>query len=381
MEISDFNLRHLRALAVVTRLGSVSATAKAISLTQPAITQAIAKLESGCGQVFFERTTEGMVPTLAALLFAGRIERALGYIASTRVTMAQMKALIAVADAGSYVGASEQTGLAQPSLHRSIADLSIALKRTLVERRGKGIGLTQIGRQTARAFRLGQNELTAGLVEIAGLRGQETGKLSIGAMPLSRARLLPAAISAFHSVHPEVEISIIEGSFLELIEPLRDGMLDLIVGALRDPSPGSDVVQRAILDDKPIVLGRKNHPALQSDGDLEDLARYPWILSAPSTPLRIQWEQMFARCVTRPHVPIESGSVMLIRQILIESDFLTLLSSDQVAVELEAQWLTKIADTPPDFSRTIGMTTRANWQPTSIQSKFINILTKKPSEA
>ena len=37
-----------------------------------------------------------------------------------------------------------------------------------------------------------------------------------------------------------------------------------------------------------------------------------------------------------PAVPIESGSVMMIRQILIDSDFLTMLSPDQVAVELEA---------------------------------------------
>jgi LysR family transcriptional regulator, regulator for genes of the gallate degradation pathway len=380
MDISQFNLRHLRALAAVTRLGSVSAAAKAISLTQPAITQAITKLERECGYIFFERASNGMNPNSAAILFATRIERALEHIASTRVTMAQMKALIALADTGSYVGASETTGLAQASLHRAIADLSIALKKTLVERRGKGIGLTQIGRQTARSFRLGHNELISGLEEIASLKGQEIGHLSIGAMPLSRARLLPAAISAFHAAHADIAIKISEGSFQELIEPLRDGVLDIIIGALRDPSPGADVIQRALLDDKPIILGRRDHPARYEDNTLENLAKYPWVLSAQSTPLRTQWEAMFAPCMKRPKVPIESGSVMLIRQILIESDFLTLLSPDQVAVELEAQWLIKIADTPPGFSRTIGLTTRTNWQPTPNQAAFIDILISQALE-
>jgi LysR family transcriptional regulator, regulator for genes of the gallate degradation pathway len=321
-----------------------------------------------------------MTPNAAALMFSGRIERGLALIGSPRVTMAQLSALLALADTGSYVEAARTTGLAQPSLHRAVADLSIALKRTLVERRGKGVSLTQAGRQTARAFRLGQNEIISGLVELAHLRGGETGRISIGAMPLSRARLLPAAISQFHAEHPDIEINIVEGSFVELIEPLRDGVLDLIVGALRDPAPGPDVEQFAILNDKPMVLGRAGHPAQNGGSTIDDLAKYPWILSAPSTPLRTQWEQMFARCQQRPVVPIESGSVMLIRQILIQSDFLTLLSPDQVAVELEAEWLTKIADTPEGFNRTIGMTTRANWYPTPKQARFVAMLRQQGRE-
>ncbi|MGB5725318.1 MAG: LysR family transcriptional regulator, partial [Parasphingorhabdus sp.] len=71
---------------------------------------------------------------------------------------------------------------------------------------------------------------------------------------------------------------------------------------------------------------------------------------------------------------IECGSVITIRQILIESDFLTLLSPDQVAVELEAGWLTKIAEIPKEFIRNIGMTTRTDWRPTAMQAKFITLL-------
>jgi DNA-binding transcriptional LysR family regulator len=65
---------------------------------------------------------------------------------------------------------------------------------------------------------------------------------------------------------------------------------------------------------------------------------------------------------------------MTIRQILIESDFLTLLSRDQVAVELEAGWLVKLCDTPPGLKRTIGTTTRASWRPTTMQQAFADAL-------
>jgi DNA-binding transcriptional LysR family regulator len=46
MQPADFNLRHLRALAATLRLGSLGAAAKAVGISQPAVTQAIARLES-----------------------------------------------------------------------------------------------------------------------------------------------------------------------------------------------------------------------------------------------------------------------------------------------------------------------------------------------
>jgi LysR family transcriptional regulator, regulator for genes of the gallate degradation pathway len=377
MLIWSLNLRHLRALASIARLGSISAAAEAINLTQPAITQALAKLETSLGQPVFERRANGMIATPAALLLAPRIESAMAHIASQRVTMAQMRALIMLADSGSYVSASAATGLAQPSLHRAIGDLSLALKRELVERRGKGIMLTEQGRRTVRAFRLARAELDAGLTELASLQGVETGQITIGAMPLSRARLLPSAVTAFYRQFPEVRINIVEASFQELIEPLRDGELDLMIGALRDPSPGEDVVQKPLFADSPVVLGRFGHPLAQTSATIKDLAAFPWTVPAPGTPLRLQWEKMFTDAgLQPPHVPVNCGSVITIRQILLDGDFLTLLSPDQVAVELEAGWLVKIADTPQGLTRTIGITTRHGWRPTAMQSAFVQSLTE-----
>jgi DNA-binding transcriptional LysR family regulator len=362
-------------MAAIARLGSVTAAAQAISITQPAITQALAKLEIQLQHQLFERRPDGMTMLPAAKIFAPRVEVALAHIASRRVTMAGVRTLIAVADAGSYAGASANTGLAQPSLHRVIGDLSIALKRPLVERRGKGIAITEQGRRTVRAFRLGISELAAGLSELAALSGRETGRISIGAMPLSRARLLPTAVAAFHNERPEAQIVIVEGSFRELIEPLRDGVIDVMVGALRDQSLGEDLVQDPLFVDRLVILGRKGHPLAQrrSKVGVTELARYPWAISAPGTPLRIQWEHMFAGTPS-PRIPIESGSVLANREILRKSDFLTLLSPDQVAMELEVGWLVKICEAPGDLERTIGTTTRAGWRPTAMQAAFLETL-------
>ncbi len=73
----------------------------------------------------------------------------------------------------------------------------------------------------------------------------------------------------------------------------------------------------------------------------------------------------------------ECGSVITIRQLLIQGDYLTLLSADQVAVELEAGWLVKVGSAPGDVKRTIGLTVRADWRPTPMQAAFVSALKKE----
>lgn len=374
--MTRLNLRHLHAVARIATLGRIGAAANAVNLTQPAVTHALGKLERQLGTTLFERTSGGMTPTPAGTLLALRSDAALGHIASSRVTMAQLRTLIALADAGSYASAARATGLSAPSLHRAVGDLSVALGKALVERRGGGIALTGEGRRTVRSFRLARAELVAGLSELAALDGRETGRITIGAMPLSRARLLPAAVTAFHRDHPEAEIRIVEGSYSELIEPLRDGDIDLLIGALREPASGQDVEQSPLFDDRPVIIARAGHPLLGSASpDAAALARFEWTIAAPGTPLRTMWQLIFDQHgVAPPKVPIECGSVIAIRQILLDSDLLTLLSPDQVAVELAAGWLAKVCDAPGNPCRTIGVTTRTGWRPTTLHAAFCDTL-------
>lgn len=372
MDLWQFNLRHLKAAARIAELGTINAAAGAVNLSQPAITQALARLEAQLGLPLFERRHDGMVPTAAAELLVPRIDAALGHIASPHVTMARLRALLALADSGSYAGASLLTGLALPSIHRAVSDLALAMRKALVERRGKAVMLTEAGAQVARAFRLAKVELEAGLSEIEALKGHETRAIAIGAMPLSRARVLPAAVTRFQRRHPRVRLSIAEGSRAELVDPLRNGALDLMIGALRDPLVEADLAQQTLFDDLPAVFGRAGHPLAGTLPTAHELAGYAWTVPMAGAPLRDSFERFFADAgAPLPQVPIESGSVMMIRQILIDSDFLTMLSPDQVAVELQAGWLVRIATLPAHLARTIGVTTRGSWRPTEVQREFL----------
>ncbi len=368
------NIRHYAALAATVRHGSLSRAARAVNLSQPALTQAITGLEASLGVTLFQRGPQGMTPTEPALLLAPRAEEAIRHIGSPRVTGTQLRAFLAVVRAGSYAAAAEATGISPASLHRAVADLSVALGQRLIDRRGRSLALTPAGERRARGFGLAMAELRAGLAEVSALQGKSGGRIAVGAMPLSRARWLPEVIARFVSEWPGVDVVVHEGSHAELAGPLRHGEIDMMLGALREVAMVDDLEQEAVFEDRPVLVMRAGHPLLNAASVAEAMFAYPWFLPGRETPLRRYWEHM-VQALGRdvPHVGIECGSTMMIRQLLLAGDGLTLLSRDQVSVELQAGVLAALP-TPVPVARTIGITTRAGWRPTPTQAGFLALL-------
>lgn len=56
-------LRHMRLLVALEDLRQVGRVATALNISQPAVSKALAEIESGVGVALFERTPRGMVPT------------------------------------------------------------------------------------------------------------------------------------------------------------------------------------------------------------------------------------------------------------------------------------------------------------------------------
>jgi DNA-binding transcriptional LysR family regulator len=132
------------------------------------------------------------------------------------------------------VGAAQVTGLSLPSLHRAVNDLSLSLRRQLVVRRGKAVVLTEAGKAMALSLRLGRLELETALAELAAFRGMSRGRWRWGQCPVAGA----GAARRDHAVCAAPSSGAVahcRGSRLELVEPLRNGVIDLMIGALRMP--------------------------------------------------------------------------------------------------------------------------------------------------
>lgn len=381
----QLNLRHLRMLSALTDAGSISATARLIGMTQPALSQALLKLETTFGADLFERNAQGIALTGDGRRVLRRVDRAMvslerafrrsGTSQQRRdpldfLTSAHVRGLLTVAEQGSFVAAAQAAGVSVPALHRAVRDLETVAGTALVERRGRGIGLTRPGQVLARGFMIGIAELRAALEECS----RREGLLTIGAMALSRSLLLPATLANLVLQRPEARADIVEGSYLELAELLRNGRIDILIGALRR-HPGPDLRQEPLFADRLTIIGRVKHPLAAKVASFEDLAAYPWIVARRASGLLDRWQQIFDRAgMPRPQAPIQCGSVALIRGVLVRSDFLTLLSPNQVSAEIASGSLVQLQSGIPDTMRTIGAITRRDWHPTNLQKFFMNVL-------
>lgn len=388
MKPFDLNLRHLRALEPMIVERSLNRAAEAAGLSQPALTQGLGKLEKRLGVALFDRHAGGVTPTDAGRALAQRVGRALDHLAAASrrrgrgagrgfsrpeqlMTATQLEAFLHFADAQGFAGAAASSGLSQPAIHRAVRELEQIVAVPLAERRGRGMALTGAGLALARGVRLAAGEIAAGIIEARG-DADEASRIAIGAMPLGRALVLPRALAHFLGEAPAAVVDVVEGSWRELVDPLLDGVIDIMIGALRDVAPAG-IVQTPLFTDRLTIFGGSHHPLVGRKVDLATLAAQAWIVGPAGTPLRAHWEALFEGHPP-PLVPVECGSVMVIRGLLAQSDLLTLLSPDQIALEIEAGMLAPIGPELPGSVRTIGLSTRANWRPTAAQRRFVELL-------
>lgn len=394
----NLNLRHLRAFCEVVDCGSIIGAAGHIHLSQPAITQAIAKLEQMLATPLFTRISSGMVATEAGSVMARRTKRALemigtGTLAAERadqgrnkvrglssfdrlVTSPQLRALIAVSEARNFSLAARSVGISQPSLHRLARDLERIAGVQFYTRTLQGISLTYAAEELARHARLAFAELRQALEELAELKGLDQAILNIGALPLTRTSILPRSITALAERRPNTRIRIVDGPYDDLLRELRHGGIDVLVGALRLPPPIDDVVQTPLFDDHLAVISRRGHPlAERARITVRDLAGYPWIAPRPGPPGRAHFDALFETTrITAREGLVEASSLIIVRGLLMASDRLTLLSAHQVEPELRHGMLQVIPFKVRQSSRTIGTTVRGGWQPTATQALFLELL-------
>ncbi|RBB02212.1 LysR family transcriptional regulator, partial [Xanthomonas oryzae pv. oryzae] len=174
---------------------------------------------------------------------------------------------------------------------------------------------------------------------------------------------------------PGASVQVVEGPYDELLAHLREGGLDLLIGALRDPLPVRDVLQEPLFDDEPVIVARSGHPLAGQAYAFAQLLDYPWVIAAAGTPVRARWEQLFrGHQLEPPPLRIECGAELTVRGLLLEDDWLTLMSRDQFVFERLAGLLAEIGSAGPQLRRQIGMTIRSDWYPTRAQSAFVQTL-------
>lgn len=148
----------------------------------------------------------------------------------------QLKHFLAVADTASFTKAAHRMHITQPALSGSISRLESELGARLFTRTRKAVALTPAGR---RLFEEGTQIVRACDRVKADIQGGgEPRRLKLGLIRTFPTSRIVSLLKAFRTEHPDLEITIAEGSSGELDDKLRRHKLDLlltILGTTQEP--------------------------------------------------------------------------------------------------------------------------------------------------
>jgi LysR family transcriptional regulator of gallate degradation len=383
------SIRHLKVFNSVANLNGVRRASDECHLSQPAVTQALAKLEEQLGVTLFERRASGTYLNDVGIIFHRRTQRLfsqfeqalveLGVPAGPvpvsniagRISKSQVRSLIAIVENGSFVHGARALGVSQTSLQRAARDLERSLRTALYMQTAAGIVATPTAVEFARKIKLALREIEMGIEEVEAAKGNVGGEIVIGAMLLAGSVVLASVISEFVSKYPKANVRILNSNADDVLRYLRKGDVDVVIGLLRDPG-AEDLVHRTLAETPYVVVGRHGHPLMQkSDVTLEDLAQYEWIVGTPGATRRNHFNELFTGH-RRPEWRIETCSLPTIRLLLTQSDRLTLLTSYELIYEEDA--LAAVPYGPIQPVPCFGLTMRENWLPTQLQASFVNLI-------
>ena len=193
----------------------------------------------------------------------------------------RLKVLREVSIRGSFSAAAEALAYTQSAVSQQIAALEREAGTVLVERRARGVHLTEAGRALVAHADVILARLADAEAELEAIAGMRGGRLRLVSFPTAGATIAPLAIARFRGRHPGVEVTLEPREPDEALDCLKAGECDIALTVEAGCCPIADpAIERHVLLDDPMYLcvSAGHRVARKPRVRLADLAEEPWIL-------------------------------------------------------------------------------------------------------
>ena len=269
------------------------------------------------------------------------------------------RAVLAIAEHGSVLKAARALGTSQPAVTKVLREIESAVGRPIFDRLPRGVLANEYGRAfVARARRvLGEIEHISD--DLARIADGQAGTIVVGALPSAASGLMPGSLARFRRAHPSMVVRVVHGRSDQLLPQLEAGALDLVVGRLYEPQAPDDF-RREVLYDEPIsIFCRAGHPILKKPWPAPaDIAAFDLLLPSLEQRVGQDVERAIAALGLEPRrPPLRSTSLSFIREMLLGSDSLAVLSRMMLAGDLLRKAVRTVPLVVPTPSRPAGVIT------------------------
>ncbi len=279
----------------------------------------------------------------------------------SRIRLRHLHCFLAVAQERNLRKAAERLRLSQPAVSKTLVELEEIVGARLFERNRLGAQLTRDG-ETFLARTVPALEALDAVGNALRATSAPPGEsIVVGALPSVAPDLLPAVLYEYRSGHPDVGITIRTETNAILLQRLKAGEIDCVLGRMADPQMMVGLVFELLYVEPLKLFVRGGHPlAGQSTLSLSEAMAFPLIVPMKGTIPRHNTESLLqSHGLALPHNCIETMSVSVARAIVLQSDAVWFVSAGAIRDELEARKFAPLAVETEGAEEPVGLLHRS----------------------
>lgn len=295
------------------------------------------------------------------------------------VQLRHLRCFVAVAQERHLARAAERLALSQPAVSKTLAELEAIVGTRLVERSKAGRrgvqGLTAAGEQLlAHALRV-LEALDASAQAVAPAAGGRVERLRIGALPSVAPALLPLALVRLRDGWPQVQIVVKSAANAALLDELRAGELDLVVGRMSDPRLMGGL-SFELLHTEPLVFAvRAGHPLALKAASVQAVLGYPLVVYGEGTIPRHNTESFLsARGLVLPTNALQTLDVAVARALVAVSDAVWITPLGAARGELAQGRMQRLRIETAGTEEPVGLLQRSDAEPSALRLAMAALL-------
>jgi LysR family transcriptional regulator, pca operon transcriptional activator len=279
-----------------------------------------------------------------------------------RIKFRHLQTFLEVARQRSVGRAADVLHVSQPAVTKTIRELETVLEVRLFEKDGRGIRITRFGEVFLRHAGASVAAIQQGIDSVSRAQASSGPPLRIGALPTVSARIMPNAIQLFLDEKTGSPVKIVTGENQVLLEQLRVGVLDLVVGRLAAPEQMVGLSFEHLYSEQVVFVVRRGHPLLEGKSfNFARIRDYTILMPTRGSVIRPFAERfLLAHGIAELPVEVETVSDSFGRALLRRSDAIWIISEGVVAGDLEDGALAALPIDTSETRGSVGLTTRTD---------------------
>jgi LysR family transcriptional regulator of abg operon len=268
-----------------------------------------------------------------------------------------LHALVAAIEDGSLRAAARRIGVSQPALTKLVRELEIELAAPLLERHSQGVRPTAQGQVLFEHAIKVARELASATDQIQQLGGQMRGELNVAAVPVAMMLLIPDTLRTFSRAFPDIRLRVSEELFVEQLQKLRNGQVDLVVGGIPEGLPSGEFIVEPLMSTRMVVVARRGSRHAQARR-LAELSDAHWIYTGTSVQTGYASRLFESHGMPAPPVGAMVNSTLALLALIGSGDLLGLMPEQIVSRPL-GQEIARVPLEEPGLPLTVGTIIRS----------------------